>query len=275
MDRHDVMLLVDAGNTRIKFGWLDPATGRRAPDMLALAHPDLDRLPSWLATLPQLPRLALGVNVAGAEAARRIAATVDRHCGATLQWVSSTATAAGVVNGYEQPSRLGTDRWVSLIGLAGHAPGTAILATFGTATTVDTLGPADATACRRFEGGIILPGPELMRTSLANGTAGLPYAEGDVVPHPCNTHAAISSGIAAAQAGAVLRQWRVAIESLGETPQLYCAGGGWPLVSREVGAGLARAQSDLKIPASAPRWLDAPVLDGLARLALDQAGLMA
>src|SRR5690606_35880849 len=128
---------------------------------------------------------------------------------------------------------------------------------------------------RRFEGGIILPGPELMLQSLANGTAGLPYAERDSVMHPRNTHAAISSGIAAAQAGAVLRQWRAAIELLGEAPQLFCTGGAWARVSGEVAAALARAQADLGLPACGPQWLDAPVLDGLAGLATTQPGLRA
>src|SRR5690606_35151143 len=172
-------------------------------------------------------------------------------------------------------TQLGADRWVSLIGMASHTPGAAILASFGTATTVDTLGPLQAgppetdsqAPTRRFEGGLILPGPELMRRSLATGTAGLPYAQGPSVPHPRNTHAAISSGIAAAQAGAVLRQWRAALQVLGTAPQLYCTGGGWPLVSDEVTAGLARCQADMGLPEAPPRFLEAPVLDGLAALA--------
>ncbi len=275
MNGHSVILLIDAGNTRIKFGWLDSDARRRAPDMLALGHTELDRLPSWLAELPQRPRHAIGVNVAGADMGARITEKVAQHCETGLQWVTSSTEAGGIVNLYERPSQLGNDRWVSLIGLSAHASGTAILASFGTATTVDTLGAPDTAGIRRFEGGIILPGPELMRRSLSSGTAALPYAEGDSVMLPRNTHAAISSGIAAAQAGAVLRQWRGAMDALGEAPQLYCTGGGWPLVSGEVSAALARVQAELGLAAAAPRWLDAPVLDGLAGMALDQPGLRA
>lgn len=275
MGDRNVILLIDAGNSRVKFGWLDTRARRRAADMLALGHAELDRLPSWLARLPQRPQHALGVNVASADLGAQIAQEVARHCGAGLQWVTSRAEAAGIVNLYEQPTQLGNDRWVALVGLSTHAAAAAILASFGTATTVDTLSAVDAKGRRRFEGGIILPGPELMRRSLANGTAGLPYAEGDSIMLPRNTHAAISSGIAAAQAGALLRQWRSAVDILGVAPQVYCTGGGWPLVSGEVAAALARAQSDLGLPEVAARWLEAPVLDGLAGMALDQPGLRA
>jgi len=261
-------LLIDAGNTRVKFGWVCQASGRRHPGALALGHDELDGLAAWLAALPRAPEAVLGVNVAGDAVAARIALALRPLGGIPLRWLRSSASVAGIENGYEDPAHLGTDRWISLAGLAGHTPATALLATFGTATTIDTLGPrAGPGGARRFEGGVILPGPELMRRSLASGTAGLPYAQGDSVALPRNTHAAIQSGIAAAQAGAVIRQWRGTLDALGEAPLLYCAGGGWPLVAGEVAAALARAQADLGLPAAAPQWLDAPVLDGLARLA--------
>lgn len=259
-----MMLLIDAGNTRVKVGRAGSPDGRRDAGFVALAHTELDRLPAWLATLPARPGAAIGVNVAGAAMGARIEAL----CGVPVRWVAATAEAGGVVNLYDDPSQLGTDRWVSMIGLAKRTSTAAVLASFGTATTVDTLSPCPAEGCsRRFEGGLILPGPELMRHSLATGTAGLPYAEGGGALFPRNTHAAISSGIVAAQAGAVLRQWRAAVATLGTVPQLYCSGGAWPLVCEEITGSLARIQADLGLPAVAPEWLDAPVLDGLAALA--------
>ncbi len=272
------MLLIDAGNTRIKLGRLLRKGHRREAGALAIPHGELDLLPAWLETLTPQPERAVGVSVAGAAMAARIEGMIQQVCGISVRWMSSTPSAAGLVNLYEEPAQLGADRWVSLIGLASHTSSAALLATFGTATTVDVLGPCltgttqepgggQAGGGRHFEGGIILPGPELMRQSLAKGTAGLPYAQGASVPLPRNTHAAISSGIAAAQAGAVLRQWQAAADTLGLVPQLYCAGGGWPMVSTEVQVALARAQAQLGVPCAAPQWLDAPVLDGLAVLA--------
>ena len=276
MNAAQATLLVDAGNTRVKFGLatLAGSSATRSLHTLALAHAELEDLPAWLAGLACRPAAALGVNVAGAELAQRLDALLTQQCQTPVQWVRSSAAAAGVANLYDEPSQLGSDRWVALLGLASHTPQAALLASFGTATTIDTLGPhlpkPGSGAARRFEGGVILPGPELMLRSLASGTAQLPYAQGAVTPLPRNTHAAIRSGMAAAQAGAVLRQWRAAMSALQAVPQLYCTGGGWPLVADEVAAGLARCRNDLGLPPEAPQWLDAPVLDGLASLAAAQ-----
>jgi type III pantothenate kinase len=73
----------------------------------------------------------------------------------------------------------------------------------GTATTVDLL-RADG----RFEGGLILPGPDLMRESLASGTADLPAAAGKFADPPRNTFDAIASGAVQATAGAIERMFR-------------------------------------------------------------------
>src|SRR3546814_8457691 len=85
-----------------------------------------------------------------------------------------------------------------------------------------------------FYGGLILPGPALMRSALATGTANLPEANAPSAAYPTHTHPAISSGIAAAQAGALLRQWREGIERFGQAPQVYSTGGAWPMVEQEV-----------------------------------------
>lgn len=271
MDRDGLILLVDAGNTRVKFGWLQPGTGSREPAPLALEHIAVDRLPEWLTGLPAPLSRAVGVSVASAALMQQVDSVLGASSRVSVQWLRSAREAAGIINLYDQPAQLGPDRWLSLVGLAGHTTRAAVLATFGTATTVDTLSSATSAPARRFEGGIILPGPDLMRRSLVTGTAALPYAEGESEDFPRNTHAAISTGVAAAQAGAVLRQWRRAAEALGVAPQLYCAGGGWPLVANELTIALARAQSDCGFSLEPPIWLDAPVLDGLAALA-SQAG---
>ncbi|MBN9402020.1 MAG: pantothenate kinase, partial [Burkholderiales bacterium] len=75
----------------------------------------------------------------------------------------------------------------------------------------------------------------------------------------------IASGIAAAQAGALLRQRRLAADAYpGTRPLLFVSGGDWPRVQGELRAALSRVDPDGTDP---PRWLDSPVLDGLASLA--------
>lgn len=214
-----MIILIDSGNSRLKVGWLDPSSPDmpREPAAVAFDGLDLDALDRWLAALPQRPSRALGVNVAGAERGAAISAILQRH-GCAVTWASSQATTLGLVNRYKTPSQLGADRWASLLGVLSRLPGAHppfLLASFGTATTIDTVGPDNV-----FAGGLILPGPAMMRNALAHGTANLPIAEGQVVPYPTDTHEAIASGIAAAQAGAVVRQWLAGRQRYGQTPQI-------------------------------------------------------
>lgn len=257
-------LLIDAGNTRVKLGWLGPH-GRREPATAAFAHADLaGALPAWLAALPQAPEAALGVNVAGAGVAATLDAALRARGLPPVAWQLARAACGRLVNGYREPARLGADRWAALLGLAERAPGpglaraVCLLATFGTATTLDTLAPDG-----RFEGGLILPGVDLMLRSLAAGTAGLPLASGRPMAFPDHTDAAIVSGVAAAQAGALLRQWLAArARHPGAPARLFVSGGAWAGV-RDEWLALAEA-ADV---AAAPEVLDNPVLDGLAVLA--------
>jgi type III pantothenate kinase len=270
-----MIILIDAGNTRIKFGWLEPHTGGREPRALALRHTELPRLTEWLQQLPARAVRAVGVNVAGPAMACAIETMLAPYsCAVT--WITSQATAAGILNRYDPVSQLGADRWASLAGMADAAGAQRtrplMLATFGTATTIDTLVPNAGAAPDSgiewvFEGGIIFPGPALMGSSLANGTANLPVACANTAPHPTHTHQAIATGIAAAQAGAVLRQWLAGIDRFGCPPQVFSAGGAWPDVQHETQRLLADMQSRLGFAASPVRWLATPVFDGLVRLA--------
>lgn len=250
-------LLIDSGNSRLKIGWLR-ADGAREPEPLAFDNLDFEALGRWLDTLPERPAQAVGVNVAGVARGQAIADTLAR-CGCAVQWQHSRRDALGLRNDYAKPEQLGADRWAALLGLlsrlpAGHPP--AMLACFGTATTLDTITPDNV-----FPGGLILPGPAMMRASLKHGTANLPLAEGPVADFPINTFEAITSGIAAAQAGAVVRQWLAASQRHGAPAEIYVAGGGWPEVRDETERLLAEVGA-----VTMPRVLQGPVLDGLAAL---------
>lgn len=280
-----MILLIDSGNSRLKVGWLHTSAAARvsrnaklppvkgvasdamptAREPAAVAFDNLDphALGDWLGTLAHKPALALGVNVAGDERGAGIHDALARH-GCPVHWITSRAQLLHLTNGYTQPTQLGADRLVSLLGVRSrltqkHPP--FVLASFGTATTIDTVGPDDM-----FIGGLIFPGPALMRSSLARGTANLPLAEGSVTDFPVDTHQAIASGIAAAQAGAVVRQWLAACHHYGQPADLYVAGGGWPEVQQETERLLAQT-GDATGSTPTPYYLDRPVLDGLALLA--------
>src|SRR3546814_11722365 len=114
-----MIVLIDAGNTLVKFGWLDPRTGQREPDTIALSHSDLNPLDNWLGELPRAPASAIGINVANPGLAPMLDALLRRH-GCKTRWITSLDAEPGLHNGYEQPGQLGAARWVAMAGLSRH-----------------------------------------------------------------------------------------------------------------------------------------------------------
>jgi type III pantothenate kinase len=192
-----MLLLIDAGNTRVK--WALAAPDAAAGDWLevgAALHADLDAA-AWSG---RGVTGALVSNVAGAALRERLAALLGPI---PTEWFASSPERAGLVNGYREPTRLGCDRFAAAIGARALAPGQPIVATCGTATTVDAV-----TGDGRFVGGMILPGLALMAGALAKNTAQLPQAMPGAAPPPLfadNTNDAIVSGCLSAQAGAIER----------------------------------------------------------------------
>lgn len=191
-------LCIDAGNTRIKWGlrensrWLaEGACARTGIEGLA-------------AEIPGHPERILACNVAGPDVSAALEA-LGRTLAIPLDWFNSTTAACGVISDYEDPARLGTDRWAALIGARGLHSGTALVVMAGTATTIDAIDAAG-----RFRGGLILPGLDLMHASLARNTAGLPEARGVYRELPRNTDDAIVSGALHATLGAIERMTRIA-----------------------------------------------------------------
>lgn len=193
------LLLVDAGNTRIKWAvaGADAALGEwELAD--AAPHAQLDAMSA--AWRKAGVARALVSNVAGQEVRARIAAALPD--GIDVEWFASTPERAGLRNGYRNPGQLGCDRFAAAIGARALAPNeNLVVATCGTATTVDAV-----TNDGRFIGGMILPGLALMASSLARNTAQLPQVGPGAAPPPVfgdNTIDAIVSGCLSAQAGAI------------------------------------------------------------------------
>ena len=201
-----MLLLVDAGNTRVKWALVDShADLGNWVAFGALFHKELDNLGAAWKELSITHVLAS--NVAGPAMRERIERALLHAVGMhplPVEWFASSAERAGVRNGYRNPTQLGCDRFASTIGAHALFPDRAlVVATCGTATTVDAVSPDGM-----FQGGMILPGLGLMATSLARNTAQLPQV-GEAVAVPRifadNTDDAIVSGCVAAQVGAIER----------------------------------------------------------------------
>ncbi|WP_027015185.1 type III pantothenate kinase [Comamonas composti] len=233
-------LAIDVGNTRLK--WALYEAPRHDARVLAQGAEFLDHIERladdrW-AGLP-VPTRMLGCVVAGDAVKRRVQEQMDQIDGWNLnpQWVVPSQEEAGVVNGYDHPSRLGADRWVAMIGARHHVlrqggPRPFIVVMVGTAVTVDAI-DTDG----KFLGGLILPGHGIMLRALESGTAGLHVPTGEVKPFPTNTSDALTSGGTYAIAGAVERMYQHLLNHCGMEPACIMAGGaGWkmmPSMTRE------------------------------------------
>jgi type III pantothenate kinase len=223
-------LAIDVGNTRLK--WAQYASPQ--PGAAVLAHgavflETIDTLAEGSWHRIAAPGSMLGCNVAGDAVRRRVEEQLELWDIAP-RWLVPSAHAGGVVNGYEHPTRLGSDRWAALIGARWHVQQRArlqhgpeqpaLVVMVGTAVTVDSL---DAEG--RFIGGLIIPGFGLMLRALEQGTSGLRVPTGEVVDFPTNTSDALMSGGAHALAGAIERIHRKLVARCGAEPLLLMTGG--------------------------------------------------
>jgi type III pantothenate kinase len=188
------LLVIDAGNTRIKWGIREGAQwSRKGAIATASARALADEVGG------EGVDAIVASNVAGPVVQASLEGLAAR-LGLRLRNIASLAEQCGVKNGYRDPAQLGPDRWAALIGAHHAAQGDKIVANAGTALTIDALrgdGP--------FLGGLIVPGPAMMRRALDRGTAGLRLTEGEFHRFPRSTPDAITSGSLQAASGAVMR----------------------------------------------------------------------
>jgi type III pantothenate kinase len=208
-------LLLDLGNTRLKWAWLE---GERLGGANALPHRGQDiglLLDQAWANLP-IPTAVHAASVADAEVRDRLSAWMSRHWACPLHWLQSQASAGEVRNGYYQPEQLGVDRWLALLGAWQRVRGAVCVIDCGSAVTVDIL---DGEA--HHLGGLIAPGLQMMRDALAASTA-LPAVVGAAdATLGRDTHAAIQAGTSVAVLGLMDRARRMAPEDA----QLLITGG--------------------------------------------------
>ncbi len=189
------MLVLDIGNTRLKWGRFahDGAIVSRGAIFLA----ELEHFVERAGFDREPPDCVVGSHVANMASKER----VERQFAALnvpLKWIASTSAACGVVNGYDDPSRLGTDRWAAVIAAWARGLAPCIVACAGTALTVDQLDERGY-----FIGGSIVAGYHAMLGGLAGNTAALSVDAGDWTAQPTNTRDALATGAIDAMVGAI------------------------------------------------------------------------
>ncbi|MDN0083812.1 type III pantothenate kinase [Crenobacter sp. SG2305] len=206
-------LLIDAGNTRVKWALTDGAV---LCDEGVVTHDFAHELAERWAGLAL--EAAWGASVARPT----IRDAVEAACPVPVRWMSSERQRGGVTNHYRNIAEQGVDRWMAVLAARARLPGQdVVLASAGTALTVEAL-----TAEGDYLGGLILPGFALMLKSLAAGTAQLDRLAGQWEPFPQATPDALASGALDAMAGAIERLRRRLAEQTGRAPATLVLTGG-------------------------------------------------
>lgn len=204
------ILVVDAGNTRIKWailahGVLDHAGQTQRP---TAARPCGEQsspasLPSATLVRPSTPQDAqelphsgnhfqtfaaqywtpltrparvVVANVAGLDFGKTLAAWVKQAWDIETEFVIPQRIACGIHNAYLDPEKLGVDRWAGMIAAHRNVKGPVCVISCGTAITLDVL-----TASGEHQGGLIVPGLTLMRRALLENTQDILNKMGDAM----------------------------------------------------------------------------------------------
>ena len=224
----------DLGNSRLKFAPLDADGSLGA--VQALAHDGAAFESGWELRLPARCDVAWVASVA-APTLRDALLDALAARGSRVHVARTQAESGGMSIAYAEPSRLGVDRFLALLGAHARDAGAASLVVgVGTALTLDLLEGG------RHLGGRIAPSPALMRAALHARAPVLPESGGRYAEFADDTDDALSSGCEGAALALVERSVEAARARTGRAPVLLVHGGGAPaLLPRLPGATHAPA----------------------------------
>lgn len=208
---------IDQGNTRIKW--------RLSDSQVTLAHGSLaNTAVDWQGWLRQIDEIVASNDAINVVAIASVAKPEYRNklvefCQRQLQLTPvMAASAAGfddgkvkLTNSYPEPSKMGVDRWYAMLGAVCEFPGRGIvIADAGSAINIEVVDPDG-----RHLGGYIVPGMEMMKSSLRVNTGAVSFDElerAEFIEPGRNTAEAVCNGIANAALGLIGRSCEYARE---------------------------------------------------------------
>jgi type III pantothenate kinase len=182
-----MILLIDIGNTKTKWMLRDDKSIYKQ-DVFFTEDIDQDHF-----EFDEKIKKILISNVAGFEK-EAILKIKLKNFSCPIEFIKPHKTYKHLLNNYEDVTRLGTDRWLSALRVSHDIKKTTVIASVGTAVTIDYVSYGQKTNQHTFEGGVILPGLHLTKNTLSNDTADLKNGEGVFQILPINTANAIESG---------------------------------------------------------------------------------
>ena len=163
------MLLIDAGNTRLKWTVRDADDATCRSGACAFEGRALETEFTLLSEQLSVTRVI--VTTVRSEADRSTLDELVQKClGVTPEFYWTEESRAGLKNAYEDPSIMGADRWHALVAAWKHLRESFILIDAGSAITVEFVNDQG-----QHLGGYILPGRRLQLESLSLNTPRVLY----------------------------------------------------------------------------------------------------
>ena len=253
-------LVFDLGNTRLKWAAVESTQNISDRNKKLWAYsgsistksfqsPELRaELSDYISkTLPKPDAIAF-CCVAGSQAIANLQSLFPQWSEIEWKQLSGESPYTGIRTLYQEPAKLGADRWAAVIGARALSKTNTLIINAGTATTIDLLGSNGV-----HYGGWILPGLSLMQTSLHSQTAQLPLAERHESPFSfgINTNDAIISGCDAAQIGAIVQAIQLSKKLNCPVERIWLDGGNAKVLAQII----AQSQTELALGAEVTEGL--------------------
>jgi type III pantothenate kinase len=242
-------LLFDIGNTRIKWAY-DSGSELLYAGEVTHRGSSVEDVSQVIAALEHPADEIWAVNVAGDELAKVFTTAIIKRFGASPYFVRTAHRYGEVVNGYEDVSQHGVDRWAAVVGAWYQYRSNVCVVDVGTAMTIDLV-RADG----QHEGGFILPGTRLMTTALHRDTSDIEAFSGRRKSFEQERWCG-NDTLSAVQLGAVFALRAAVTESA-------------RMLGKETRVVLTGGDADALLPLSGIEYETRPllVLEGLQRLA--------
>ena len=156
-----------------------------------------------------------------------------------IEFIKAHQKLNHLINNYQDATKLGTDRWLSALGVSHDIKKTAVIVSVGTAVTIDYLSFDQKNNQHTFEGGVILPGLHLTKNALSNHTADLKNSEGAFQMPPINTGNAIQSGFILSVLGNIKSFFDLALSQFKDVT-IILSGGDTELIHQHMDEGLKK-----------------------------------
>ncbi len=212
-------LVIDVGNTRIKWGFGVASTLLEQGVFTTQTSLDADCQNHWnTITAPQRVLISCVSD-------QTIVADLSLWCRERWQVPVSVAQSSAlrgkVKSSYPKPANLGVDRWIGLIAAHHLYPGDACIIDCGTAITIDLIDQHG-----QHLGGMIAPGLQLMHQALTQNTQQIDVTHTDS-DHLLanNTTDAVSNGVFMSAVGLIESSVKRIEQQLGHCPQIIVTGG--------------------------------------------------